>query len=333
MKNNILNKYARVLVNYSVNVEPGDTVLIQGKMLTQPLIKEVYKESLKAGGHPVVISNFEGQEELFYKFASESQLNYQSPFRKYMIENMDKMIRILGNYNTRELTNIDPEKMKIYSQANKEISEIHARRTAEGELNWNICQYPTQADAQEAKMSLSEYKQFVYEACHLDRDDPVAYWKEFGKELKRIASIMEDKSELRFVSEDTDVKCKVEGRNWIADQGKENYPGGEVFTGPLKESVEGHIRFSFPGIYQGREIEDIRLTFAKGKVVEASASKGEELLKTLLETDAGARYVGEVAIGCNKGIKNFSRNMLFDEKIGGTIHFAIGRSFPETGAE
>lgn len=333
MKNPMLEKYANVLVNYSLEVKKGQSVLIQGNMNTEPLLKEVYREVLKAGGHPLVLSTFEGQDEIFYKNASEEQLNYQSPFNKYLVENVDAMIRIRGNYNTKGLTNIDPEKMKIRSLANKELMEIHMKRAAEGDLHWNLCQYPTLADAQEAKMSLAEYEDFVFKACHLDKDDPVSYWNKFGDELDRIAEVLNTKSELHFLSEDTDLKCKVSGRQWVADKGKENYPGGEVFTGPIEDSVEGHIRFSFPGIFQGKEIEDIRLTFKEGKVVEASAAKGEELLKTLLDTDEGARYVGEVAVGCNYGIEKFSRNMLFDEKIGGTIHLAIGRSYPETGGK
>ncbi len=326
----ILEKYASVLVNYSLGVKKGQSVVIQGNMITEPLIKAVYKEALKAGGHPIVFGSFEGQEEIFYKCASEEQLNYQSPFMKYIYENMDARIYILGSYNTRELTNIDPVKMKTKSLANKDLMEIYMNRAASGELHWNICQFPTLSDAQEAGMSLAEYEEFIFSACHLDEENPVVYWEEFGEELQRIARILEEKAELHFISNDTDLKCKVKGRIWIPDKGKENYPGGEIFTGPIEDSVDGHIRFSFPGIFRGKEIEDIRLTFRRGKVVEASAAKGEELLKTLLDTDEGARYVGEIAIGCNYGIQKFSRNMLFDEKIGGTIHLAVGRSYPET---
>ncbi len=333
MINPMLEKYAKVLVNYSLGVEEGQSVIIRGNMNTEPLLKEVYSEVLRAGGHPLVLSSFEGQEEIFYKNASSQQLEYQSPYLKFITENADAMLRVLGNYNTKGLTSIDPEKMKKRSQANKEIMEIHMKRAAEGELHWNVCQFPTLADAQEAKMSLTEYEDFVFKACYLDKDDPVAYWEEFGTELERIADILDTVSELHFISEDTDLKCRVKGRTWVADKGMENYPGGEVFTGPIEDSVEGHIRFSFPGIYQGKEIEDIRLTFKEGRVIKASAARGEELLHTLLETDEGARYVGEVAVGCNYGIQNFSRNMLFDEKIGGTVHLAIGRSYPETGGE
>ncbi|MGM0499435.1 MAG: aminopeptidase [Bacillota bacterium] len=328
-----LKKYAELLVNYSLEIKKDDQVLIQGEDISKELIKEIYKEVLKNGAHPLVITKFDEQEELFYKYASEAQLNYQAPFTKYLMENVDASIKILGHNNTKNLAGVDPEKIKKRSIAQKEISEILMNRAAAGSLNWNICQFPTHADAQEAGMSLSDYKEFVYQACHLNKEDPVAYWEEFGQELERIASILNEKEELHFISEDTDLKVKVGGRTWIADKGKENYPGGEVFTGPIEDSVEGKIRFSFPGIYSGKEIEDIRLEFKNGKVVKASAAKGEELLHSLLDTDEGSRYVGEVAVGCNKGITEFTRNMLFDEKIGGTIHLALGRSYPETGGK
>lgn len=330
MINPVYEKYADVLVDYSVEIKKGDKVLILGAMAAEPLLKAIYTKVLKNGGHPLVIPDFEEQEELYFEYASEEQLNYQSPFLKYIIENIDASISILANYNTKSKTNIDPKKMQKRSLANKEIMEIHMKRAAEGDLNWTLCQFPTSADAQEAKMSLKEYEEFVFQACHLFEDDPVVFWEDLGKELTRIAEYLNDVKEIHYKSDDTDIKFNVEGRLWVPDKGKENYPGGEVFTGPVEDSAEGHIRFSYPGIFQGKEIEDIRLTFEKGKVVDASAEKGEQLLKTLLDTDQGSRYLGEVAIGCNYGIDQFSRNMLFDEKIGGTVHLAIGRSYPET---
>lgn len=329
----MLEKYAKVLVNYCLEIKKGDTFLIQGNMLSEPLIKAVYKEAVTNGAHPLVLVNFEGQNNIFFNYASEEQLSYESPFMRYLYENVDAVLNILGSYNTKALSNVDPEKIKKRNLAATELREIFNERAAAGELKWNICQYPTLADAQEASMSLEEYEEFVFQACHLDKDDPVKYWLEFGERLKEIADYLNVVEELHFVSEDTDLRCRVKGRTWIPEMGKENYPGGEVFTGPIEDSVEGQIRFSFPGIFQGREIEDIRLTFEQGKVVKATAAKGEELLQALLDTDEGARYVGEIAIGCNYGITRFSRNMLFDEKIGGTIHLAIGASYPETGGK
>src|SRR6056297_1049413 len=328
-----LTKYADVIVNYSLDVKKGEEVLIRAETVSEELVKEIYKHVLKKGAHPLILTSFSEQEELFYQYAEEQQLNYKSPYLKYITKNVDAMVRILGTNNTKNLAGVDPEKIKLRSLASREISEIIMNRAADGELKWNICQFPTHADAQEANMSLLDYREFVYSACHLDRKDPVAYWTEFGKELDRIASILNTKEEIHFIAEDTDIKCSIKGRTWVADKGKENYPGGEVFTGPIEDSVNGKIRFSFPGIYSGKEIEDIRLEFKNGRVVNASAAKGEKLLHSLLDTDDGSRYVGEVAVGCNEGITEFTRNMLFDEKIGGTIHLALGRSYPETGGE
>jgi|SRR6056297_62037 len=330
MINPILEKYADVLVDYSVEVKEDEQVLIQGAMAAEPLIKAVYVKVLKRGAHPIVIPTFAGKDELFYENASENQLDYQSPIRKYLIENIDASISILAHYNTKGMTNVDPQKMKKRSLANRELMKIHMKRASEGDLNWTLCQYPTSADAQEAKMSLSEYEDFVFNACHLYEDDPLNYWRELGEELNSIADYLNEVKTIHYKSNDTDIKFNVEGRKWIADKGKENYPGGEVFTGPVEDSAEGHIRFSYPGIFHGKEIEDIKLSFENGKVIKASAEKGEELLKTLLDTDQGSRYLGEVAIGCNYGINKFSRNMLFDEKIGGTVHLALGNSYPET---
>ena len=329
----MLEKYAKVVVDYSLGIKKGDTLLIQGTMASEPLVKAVYKEAIIAGVHPLILLKFEGQDNIFFNHASGEQIEYESPFMRYLYENIDAILNILGSYNTKTLSNVDPAKLRERSRAMTDLREIFNDRAAAGELRWSICQYPTLADAQEAGMSLEEYEEFLFQACHLDKEDPVKYWLEFGEKLTGIANYLNGVEELHFVSEDTDLRCKVKGRTWVPDMGKENYPGGEVFTGPIEDSVEGEIRFSFPGIFQGREIEDIRLTFEKGKVVKATAAKGEELLQALLDTVEGARYVGEVAIGCNYGITRFTRNMLFDEKIGGTIHLAIGSSYPETGGK
>jgi len=179
-------------------------------------------------------------------------------------------------------------------------------------------------------MSISEYEDFVYGAGYIDRKDPIAEWKELEKKQEGICKILDGKKRLRIVSKDTDLKMSIEGRKWVNCCGTANFPDGEVFTGPVEDSVEGHIRFSFPGIYEGREIEDIQLPFKKGRVIKAVAAKGEELLEQLLETDKGARYVGEIAAGTNYNIQKFTKHMLFDEKIGGTVHLAIGRSIPES---
>ncbi len=331
MKKSHLKKYAYTLVNYCVDLSEDDLVLLQGSSLAEPLVKAVYESILEAGAHCHYAADFAGQEELFYNKASEEQLEYVSPIKKFMLENADAMIKIKANRNTRELSEVDASRIKTHQAAQQELMKIYMNRAAEGEFNWNVCQYPTQADAQEAGISLNSYENFIVSACHLDKQDPVAYWQNYSSEMERIAEIMEDKNELRLRSADTDLSLKVNDRSWLVDDARRNYPGGEIFSAPIEDSVEGKIRFSFPGIYQGREIKDIRLEFSGGKVVSARAAEGEELLHQLLEADEGARYLGEVAVGMNRGIDRFTRNMLFDEKIGGTVHLALGRAYPESG--
>ena len=333
MKNSHLELYARTLVNYCVEISRGDLVLLQGSSLAEPLVKAVYKAILDADAHCHYAAEFVGQEEIFYNNASRDQLEYVSPAKKFMLENADAMIKIQANHNTRELSEVDAERIKLHQAAQQELMKIYMERSASGEFNWNVCQYPTQADAQEAGLSLSSYRDFVVSACHLDKEDPVSYWQNFSAEMERIAEIMEDKDKLRFVSEDTDLTLEITDRTWMVDDARRNYPGGEIFSAPVEDSAEGKIRFSFPGIYQGREIKDIRLEFSGGKVTSAEAAEGEELLHQLLEADEGARYLGEVAVGMNSGIDRFTRNMLFDEKIGGTIHLALGRAYPESGGK
>jgi len=228
------------------------------------------------------------------------------------------------------LSNINPEKMKLSARGSSEITKIFFERVAKKELRWCGTMFPNQANAQEANMSISEYEDFVYGAGYIDRKDPIVEWKEIEKKQEGICNILNGKKHLRIVSRDTDLNMSIEGRKWVNCCGRVNFPDGEVFTGPVEDSVEGHIRFSFPGIYGGREIEDIQLTFERGKVIKAAATKGEELLEQLLETDKGARYVGEIAAGTNYNIEKFTKHMLFDEKIGGTVHLAIGRSIPES---
>ncbi|HSL85475.1 MAG TPA: aminopeptidase, partial [Bacteroidales bacterium] len=215
----------------------------------------------------------------------------------------------------------------------KEWRKLYSDRMGDGSLRWCGTQFPAYGDAQEAGMSLEEYEDFVYGAGLLDLEDPVAEWKRISREQDRWIAYLNTKKTIRIVSGETDVTASVDGRKWINCDGKVNFPDGEIFTSPVEDSVEGNVYFEFPLIYSGKEIQGIRLKIEKGRIVEASAEKGEELLLTILDTDEGARTFGELAIGTNYGIKNITKNILFDEKIGGTFHMAIGDSFPEAGGE
>ncbi len=326
-----LNKLAKLLVNYSTKVKPGDFVFVSCDEVARPWMVEVVKEAVKAGAHVETVLTSQEVSEIKLKYSSEEQLLQENLIFKTMLEKVDVWISAWGNRNTKTNSRIDANKFKMYSQGEASWRKIYSGKMGNGSLRWCGTQFPTYADAQEASMSFSDYEDFVYGAGLLDAKDPVAEWKRISAEQERWVRYLDTKKGLQFISEGTDIKVNIAGRKWINCDGKENFPDGEIFTSPVEDGVDGVITFSFPGIYMGKEIEGIVLEVEKGKVVKGSATKGEDLLKALLETDEGARSFGEVAIGTNYGIVDFTRNMLFDEKIGGTVHMAIGDSMPEAG--
>lgn len=324
---------AQALVEYSAGINEKDTVLIRGTTLAVPLVEAIYEESMKKGAYPEVTLTTDNMLDVFFTYAQPHQLEYTSPFMKYYVEQVDKIITILAEYNTKHLTSISPQKLAKRSKAQEPINATVLQRAQDETLQWVLTVYPTHALAQEASMSLLEYEDFVYHACFVDRPDPVAEWKNLSKTQERLVNYLNGKSEIHIVGEDTDLKVQVKERKWINSDGHQNFPSGEVFTSPVEDSAEGTIRFTYPGIYMGKEVEDITLTFEKGVVVNAHAERGDDLLQGMLEVDEGARRIGEVAVGTNYGITKFTKNILFDEKIGGTIHLALGRSLPSTGGK
>jgi aminopeptidase len=328
-----LEKLAYILVNHSLGIRKKDLFVIGGSHLTAPLIKEVYRQALECGANPYVRIGIDGIGEIFYKYASDEQLKYVSPIAKFEVEKIDARLSIISPENTRSMTNVDPKKQAISSVANQEIHDIFLQRASKKELRWCVTQYPTNASAQDAEMSLEEYEDFIFKAANVDKKDPIAHWKNVFKEQEKIKKLLQSKKKLHVIAKDTDLKISVEGRKWINCHGKENFPDGEVFTGPVETSAEGFISYSFPASHGGRIIEDIQFWFKKGKVVKAKASKGENFLKSMLDMDKGARSIGEFAFGTNYGIKKYTMNTLFDEKIGGTIHIAVGSGYPETGSK
>ncbi|MFA6989277.1 MAG: aminopeptidase [Candidatus Gastranaerophilaceae bacterium] len=329
----IWQKYAKVIVEYCTDVQKDDLVFIRSDAQAQPLIKAVYEEVLKKGAHPLMRISIDGISESFFKYASDEQLDFVDPFTKFEYEKADKFISIGAPYNLKNLTRTSPEKQARRSKATKDLSVTLLKRSSEGNLNWLICNYPTNALAQEAKMSLDEYSEFLLNSCHLHLDDPVAKWKEIGKEQDRLVDKINGTKKIRITGEKTDITFCVEGRLWINCCGKFNFPDGEIFTSPVENSAEGEIFFDFPAIYRGNEVNGIHLKLEKGKVVHATAEKGEEFLLKMINQDEGASYVGEIAIGTNDMIQDITGNILFDEKIGGSIHMALGCSYPETGGK
>ncbi len=332
MKDKRVEKLAYILTHHSLQLKKNDLFVISGNHLAAPLIREVYREALHIGAHPYIKSGVSGLAELFYKNAADHQLKYVNPIDTYELKHIDARLAIISPENTKNMTNIDPKKQAISSVAHKELHDLFLKRAATKELRWCVTQYPTNASAQDARMSLSEYEDFVYKAAHTHKKDPIAHWRKVQKEQETIKKRLETKKKIQIIAEDTDLTLSVENRTWINCYGKENFPDGEIFTGPVETSAEGHIHYSFPISYGGREVDDVQLWFSKGKVVKAKASKEEQFLKTMLDMDPGARRLGEFAFGTNYGVKQYTLNTLFDEKIGGTIHLAVGSGYPETGS-
>ncbi|MCM1991879.1 aminopeptidase [Oceanirhabdus seepicola] len=322
-------RLADVIIEYSIELKKGETILIEGEEVVIPFMKEVYRRAIEIGAHPTINVSFRDADEYLFKNGSVEQIKHLFAYEKKMYEEVDVILNVKGTTNTRVFSNINPEKMKLQTEGHKEKIETFFRRMGTGEMRYCGTLYPVSANAQEAGMSLSDYEDFVYGAALINEEDVIRKWIKVREEQDRICEILNTKKKLRIIAEDTDISMSIEGRKWVNCHGKVNFPDGEVFTGPVEDSVEGHIKFSFPGIYGGREVEGIRLKFEKGKVIEATAEKGEELLKALIETDEGAKFVGEIAVGTNYGINKFTRNMSFDEKIGGTVHLALGQSLPE----
>jgi aminopeptidase len=333
MRDSRLDKLASVLVNYSAAVKKGDLVRIGGEVPGMPLIEALYEQTLIAGGHPFLQLTSDIADDAFFRLGSDEQLSYINPINQFMIDKIDVYLGVWADENTKSRSNVLPARQALASQARKPFLKRLMERAAKDELRWSATQYPTPGSAQDAEMSLYEYADFVFRAGLIHLPDPVAAWKALSEKQQRLADFLNTKKEIRVVGKDTDLHLGVEGRRWINCDGHENFPDGEVFTGPIEDATEGTIRYSFPAVYQGRECHDIVLTFKAGKVVDAHATKGQDFLLHMLDQDSGARILGEFAIGTNFGVKQYTKNTLFDEKIGGTCHAAVGAAYPETGGK
>ena len=326
-----LRRLAEVLVGYSASVRPGDLTVIQGTLNVEPLLEKLVAAVLRAGGQPSVRCEPE-LDGLLLSEGSDEQIAWLTPGEIEDIEQADVWIVVDAPANTKALTSVDPEREARVQRARMPIRERYLERALAGELRWVLTGYPTNGAAQDAEMSLAEYEDFLYGAALLDDGDPVARWRGFADELRRVVEFLGAKQELRFVAEGTDLTFAVGGdRVWAAADGHENFPDGEVFTAPLDHSAEGEISFTFPAVFSGRQVDGVRLRFHEGEVVEATASRGEDFLQEMVGLDDGARRVGELAFGLNDAVRVFTRNILFDEKIGGTMHLALGSAYPEVG--
>jgi len=328
-----IEKLADLLVNYSVTVRPGDKVVITGETIAEPLLKAIYTRVLQAGGHPTMMAELPGLDELLFRNASDEQLQYVPDWLRDITSTYDVRISVIAEHNTKALSNIDPAKMVLRSQGRTELMDISMRRSAAKELLWTVALFPTNACAQDAEMSLSEYEDFVYDACMPDLNDPIAYWQRFSAWQQKIVDWLKGKEKVHVIGPETDLRLSIAGRTFENCDGHFNMPDGEVFTGPVEDSAEGHVCFSYPAIYGGREVTGVRLWFENGKVVKAIADKNEDFLLKTIDTDEGAQRIGEFAIGTNEGVTHFTRQILFDEKINGSFHMALGAGYPETGSQ
>ncbi len=326
-------KLAKVIVNYSVELKPGQTFWFRTTPLAEELNLAIYEEAIKAGAHVFIDQRMPGSEEIFFKYASDEQLDYVSPLRQIIVETFDASLYIEAEHNSRSLSGIDGSHIARSRKAGAELFSKLMQRSADGSHRWCITVYPTHSMAQDADMSLADYREFVYGAGMLNDDDPVAFWRAEGEKQAKLAGWLKGHDKVLLKGANVDVTLSIKDRVFEISDGKYNFPDGEIFTSPLEDSVNGWIRFKYPAIYDGQEVTDIELWFENGRVVKEKAAKSQELLTSLLNTDEGARTLGEWGIGTNYGIQRFSKNMLFDEKIGGTIHFAVGAGFPECGGK
>jgi aminopeptidase len=329
-----LDRLAELVVGYSLDLQPGEIVRFEGSDVAEPLLLALYAAALRRGANPYLDVSLARLAELKVAEASEEQLAHVSQLEWDEIELLDAVASVWADANTRAFTNADPGRHRRYLAAQSALYRRGWERQAAGELRWCGLLAPVNAFAQDAEMSLGEYEDFVFAACHVDGDDdPAEHWRGVSASLQRHVERLAGVRELRILGPDTDLRVGVAGRTWEAADGRTNMPDGEVYTSPVETLTEGEIRFGFPGLYAGREVTDVRLRFEGGRVVAAEAQRGADFLRSLLETDEGASRLGEVAFGLNYEIDRFTRNILFDEKIGGTVHVALGSSFTELGGE
>ena len=329
-----LTKLARLLVEHSARVIENEQVAIMGWPEALPLMEAVYEVVLERRGLPMLLLDYALTDEILLKKGSPAQIAYVTPAHRLAFETFDALIKIRAESNTRTLSSVDSAKQTERRKAISTLLNAQMQRGAAGALKWVVTQYPTAAYAQDAEMSLREYEDFVYGACHVaDGDeDPVAFWKQTEAEQQRLVDYLKGKDRVQVRSANCDLTLSIQGRTFLNAAGHHNLPDGEIYTGPVEDSVNGWVRYSYPAVTQGREVDGVEFTFENGKVVKASAQKNEDFLLKTLDTDPGARYLGEFAIGTNFGVTRHTKNILFDEKIGGTIHLAVGAGYPETGS-
>jgi aminopeptidase len=326
-----IERWAHTLVHYCLYLKEGETVVILSTPLAGPLIEAVYSEVLHVGAYPVVLLDLESLDEILLREGNESQLAKVSPATRAALEQANARLHISASSNPRALNAIDPARIAQRRSAGYAFSQKLRERESAGAFRWSGTLYPTNGYAQDAGMSLADFEAFVFDVCFLNDSDPIARWKELAAKQQRLVDWLVGHKRVHVKGNGTDLTLSIEDRVFINSDGKRNFPSGEFFTGPVENSANGVIQFDIPASYGGRSVEGVRLVFKDGKAVEASAQQGQEFLDQMLALDEGARYLGEFAFGNNPRVDRSTKNVLFDEKMGGTIHMALGASYPETG--
>jgi len=326
-------KLAQILVNHSAQIQPGDRVAIEATTAAEPLVRALFAAILDAGGQPHLLLALPDQDEILFKHAQDAQLDFIPTYQKLTYDQFESRIRVHSATNPRGLSHVDPVKQKRRQKALSPILEAQMRRGADRSFKWVTTLYPTEGLAGEAEMSLVDFEDFVYRACHATEADPLAFWKKVESKQNKYIERLEGHDQVILRGPNVDMSLSIRGRKFANGAGQNNMPDGEIFTGPVEESVNGWVRFDFPAVTNGVMVEGVELTFSNGKVTAAKAEKNQAFLMEMLESDAGARYLGEFAIGTNYEIDRFSHNILFDEKIGGSFHMALGAGYPETGSK
>lgn len=325
-----IDRWAHTLVHYCLSLKEDDNVSIHATSLAAPLVEAVYREILRVGANPLPFVTLEHLDEILLQEASSRQVEQSFQLVNAIAPRLDARLSILSDGNTKALTNVNPQRSAERSQAYAKVRALMGARE-KANFRWALTLYPTMAYAQDAEMSLHDFEEFVFNVCFLNDEDPGARWQAVSVEQQRLVDWLAGRKQVHIVGSDTDLHLSIDGRVFINSDGKRNFPSGEFFTGPVEDSADGVIQFDVPSSHNGRAVEGVRLVFRAGKVVEASARQGQQYLESMLELDAGARYLGEFAFGNNPGVVRATKNTLFDEKMGGTVHLALGDSYPETG--
>jgi aminopeptidase len=313
---------AKIAVNYSINVKPKEKIIISGGLESVPFLKELYKEIILKGGYPIVKVGLPDVSDFFYKNAKPYQIKFFPQYWFDTVKQADGYIGVDTEENTQLLKSADPKLLTERTKITKPISDYIVN--SKPDIRRVTIAYPCQSHAQEAGMSLNEWEKYVYSSCLID-------WEKFSKKLEKINKRFEKGKKVELKGKNVDLKFSIENKNSVADKGEENMPGGEIFMAPQRESLEGEIKFDYPRIYMGRRISGVYLKFKKGKVIEFNADEGPSFLKEILNIDRNSSYVGEFGIGMKPNINKYTNNLLFDEKIAGTIHLALGMAYKQNG--